>query len=251
MTARPQRFALAAVMVVAVLTAACSGGGSAKNAAQTLRITSPARGTSVQGNVVSLAFGVAGITLVKADGDTSGRTGHFHVFVDREPVAAGQVIPKEAGIVHSAENPLKLTGLSVGRHRLVVVLGDGTHRRVGSARTETTVTVDGPSVDATAPATSAAGQPVVLTVKVEGVTLIKADGDASGRTGHLHVFVDRDPTAAGQPIPKEAGIIHTTDTTIAVPDLAPGEHTLWVVLGNGNHVPFAPAVLDKVTVTVT
>ena len=91
---------------------------------------------------------------------------------------------------------------------------------------------------------------MVLTVKVEGVTLVKADGDTSGRTGHLHVFVDRDPTAAGQPIPKEAGVIHTTDTTISVPDLGPGEHTLWVVLGDGNHVPFAPAVLDKVTVTV-
>ena len=90
----------------------------------------------------------------------------------------------------------------------------------------------------------------MLTVKVEGVTLAKADGDTSGKTGHLHVFVDRDPTAAGQPIPKEAGVIHTTDTTISVPDLAPGEHTLWVVLGDGNHFPFAPAVLDKVTVTV-
>src|SRR5205814_912807 len=122
--------------------AACSSGGSGKKSAQTLRITGPAKGAAIKGNVVSLALGVGGISLVKADGDTSGRTGHLHVFVDRDPVRPGQVIPKDPGI------------------------------------------------------------------------------------------------------------IHTTDTTISVPPLAPGEHTLWVVLGDGNHVPFAPAVLDKVTVTV-
>ena len=249
MTARSIRVTVALV-ALALVAAACSSDGSGKKSAQTLRITSPAKGAAIKGNVVSLALGVGGISLVKADGDTSGRTGHLHVFVDRDPVAPGQVIPKEAGIVHSADNPVKLTGLSVGRHRLVVVLGDGAHRRIGSAVSETSVVVEGPSVDASAPATVPAGQPVVLTVKVEGATLAKADGDTSGRTGHLHVFVDRDPTPAGQPIPKEAGIIHTTDTTISVPDLAPGEHTLWVVLGDGNHVPFAPAVLDKVTVTV-
>ena len=249
MTARSIRVTVA-LTALALVAGACSSDGSREKAARTLRITSPTKGAAINGNVVSLALGVGCISLVKADGNTSGRTGHLHVFIDRDPVAPGQVIPKEAGIVHSADNPVKLTGLSVGRHRLVVVLGDGAHRRIGSVASETAVVVEGPSVDVSAPATVPAGQPVVLAVKVEGVTLVKADGDTSGRTGHLHVFVDRDPTAAGQPIPKEAGVIHTTDTTISVPDLGPGEHTLWVVLGDGNHVPFAPAVLDKVTVTV-
>ena len=190
------------------------------------------------------------MTIVKADGDTSGRTGHYHVFVDRDPVAAGAPIPKEAGIVHTTDDPVVLTGLAVGTHRIVVVYGDGTHARTGTIQTEVTVQVEGPSLDATAPATSPAGQPVVVEVKVEGLTIVKADGDTSGRTGHLHVFVNREPTPAGQAIPVEAGIIHTAETTISVPDLAPGVHTLWVVAGDGTHSPLNPRVMDKLTVTV-
>jgi len=51
--------------------------------------------------------------------------------------------------------------------------------------------------------------------------MVKADGDTSGRTGHLHLFVDREPTAAGQAIPVEAGIIHSAETRIEVTNLAP------------------------------
>jgi len=159
-------------------------------------------------------------------------------------------IPVEAGVVHTADNPVVLTGLSVGTHRLTAVLGDGVHGRLSTASAETTVTVEGPSIDASTPATSEAGQPVVLTVKVEGLTIVKADGDTSGTTGHLHVFVDRTPAPAGQAIPVEAGIIHTAETTIPVPDLAPGPHTLVVVAGDATHAPLEQRIMDKVTVTV-
>lgn len=224
---------------------------AAPSGAPSLSIVAPATGATVKGNVVSLDLASTGLTIVKADGDTSGRSGHYHVFIDRDPVAPGTAVPVEAGVVHSADDPVLLTGLAVGTHRLTAVLGDGVHGRLGSAAAETTVTVEGPSVDASTPATSPAGQPVVVTVKVEGLTIVKADGDASGATGHLHVFIDRDPTPAGQPIPVEAGIIHTAETTISVPDLAPGAHTLWVVAGDGTHSPLQPRVMDKVTVTVT
>ncbi len=216
-----------------------------------LSIVAPTAGTAVKGNVVALDMTSSGLTIVKADGDKSGKTGHYHVFIDRDPVAPGAVIPVEAGIVHSADDPMVLTGLGKGAHRLAVVVGDGAHARLGTAMAETTVNVEGPSVDASAPATSAAGQPVVLTVKVDGLSLVKADGDTSGATGHLHVFIDRDPTPAGQPIPVEAGIIHTTETTISVPDLAAGAHTFTVVAGDGTHSPLNPRVMDKVSVTVT
>ena len=113
------------------------------------------------------------------------------------------------------------------------------------------MTVQGPSVTATAPATVAAGDLVPVQVQVQGVALTPADGDASGRTGHLHLFVDRSPTPAGQPIPKEDGIIHTTETSVTLPPMAAGEHTVWVVVGNGAHVPLDPPVMAKVTFTVT
>lgn len=217
----------------------------------TLRIASPAPGTIVKGNVVTLDFEAKGISIVKADGDTSGETGHYHVFIDRDPVAPGETIPKEAGIVHATDDPLVLSGLSVGPHRLTAVYGDGAHTRLGRAVAETTVDVKGPSVDATVPATAVAGSPVKVEVKVEGLPLVKADGDTSGTTGHLHVLVDRAPVA-GQPIPVDpATIVHSASPSMDVPGLATGEHTLWVVAGNGAHVPLDPMVMDKVVVNVT
>lgn len=237
--------------VAALLLLAACGGEEAKPAGRSLKIVSPSSGAAVKGNVVDLDMAASGITIVKADGDTSGKTGHFHVFIDREPVAPGATIPKEPGIVHSASDPIQLTGLGVGDHTLTVVLGDGNHVRLGTAASKVAVRVEGPSVDASAPASATLGQPVAVTVAVQGVSIVKADGDSSGKTGHLHLFVDRDPTAAGQAIPKEAGIIHTTETTVTVPAFTTaGEHTIWVVLGDGNHTPFSPSVLDKVLVTV-
>lgn len=243
----------------ALLLAGCTGAqeetdettATSEASEATLSIIEPASGTTVEGNVVTLDIEGSGVEIVKADGDTSGRTGHYHVFIDRDPVAPGEVIGREAGIVHTTEDPIVLPGLSVGRHRLAVVYGDGTHQRLGDALDETNVEVKGPSIDATAPATVAEGQPVIVEVELVGFSLAKADGDTSGRTGHLHVFVDRPPTPAGQPIPVEPSIIHSAATSIEVPGLDTGEHALWVVAGDGTHVPLAPAVMDKVTVTVT
>lgn len=207
---------------------------------------------SVRGNVLTLAFVVRGIQIVPADGDTSGNTGHFHVFVDRDPVAAGVVIPREPGIIHSVDNPLRLTGLSVGPHTLVIVLGDGSHQRIEGVEVRHTVEVQGPAVQATVPATNPAGQPVKVEMKAEGVTIKAADGDTSGATGHFHVFIDRELTPPGQPIPKEAGIIHSAEGTVDLEGLAPGDHFIWVVLADGNHVPLVDGnAAHRVTFTIT
>jgi hypothetical protein len=218
-----------------------------------ISIVSVTPGTHIKGNSVSLELKVTGLDVVKADGDTSGKTGHIHAFIDREPVAAGAPIPKEPGIVHSADyHPLTLTGLSKGEHTITVVLGDGTHTRIGNAQDSTKVTIEGPTLDATAPATVPAGSPVRIDFKVDGVTIVKPDGDASGKTGHFHVFVDQPLPQAGTAIPKPAdgSIIHTADPFVEIANLAPGEHNFYVVLGDGNHMPIQPLVADKVTVTV-
>lgn len=250
--------ALSLIAMSALLAGAC-GDDDQPVSAPTATTTAPAQSAqpslafssplppTVKGNVVTIDLAATGVTIVKADGDTSGKTGHFHVFVDRDPTPSGQVIPREAGILHTADNPVKLTGLPIGSRRIVAVLGDGAHRRIGTGQAEGTVKVEGPSVQASA---SAQGKDVEVTAKVEGVQLVAADGDTSGSTGHLHLFVDREPTPLGQAIPREAGIVHTTDTTVSVPGLGAGEHTIWVVVGDGAHVPLNPLVGDKVTVTV-
>lgn len=243
---------LSKVIALGFVLTLVSGACAADRELPRADITAPTSGVQVRGNVLTLDLKATGIDIVKADGDTSGRTGHFHIFIDKKPVDVGQVIPKEPGIVHTADNPVKIYGLTTGKHNAVVVIGDGTHRRLGSASKTIHFTVKGPSVHASVPASNPAGQPVVVTVQVQGVQLVKANGDTSGKTGHLHLFIDRDPTPANESIPKPAdgSIIHTADTSIPVPNLAKGEHTIWVVLGNGAHEPWNPPVMDKITFTV-
>lgn len=98
--------------------------------------------TKVEGDTAVLTMKVGGVTIVAANGDTSGKSGHYHVFIDREPVKEGEVIPVEEGIVHSADNPIRVPGLSRGEHDIKVVLGDGNHTRIrGDLEADTMVTI--------------------------------------------------------------------------------------------------------------
>lgn len=235
------------VLMLVFAAAAC-----AQEPEQSMEIADPP--SSIDGNVVSMDANVEGVEIVKADGDTSAETGHFHIFIDRDPVAVGEVIPKEAGIVHTTDNPIKLYGLSVGDHTLTVVLGDGTHKRFGEDLEEqVTVDVKGPSVDGTAPATIKEGDELTVGLKAEGVEIVKADGERSEESGHFHVLVDPEaPPEAGAviPAPEENKIVHTTEGEASIGGLESGDHTLWVVLGDGQHYAFDPPVMDKLTVTV-
>jgi MYXO-CTERM domain-containing protein len=95
--------------------------------------------------------------------------------------------------------------------------------------------------------------PVNLTVAITGVTVKPASaGDPDAF--HYHIFIDVDPATVvqpGQPIPTgRADIIHTADLAVPLTDLAPGPHTVWVVLTRTDHVPLSPSVQDRVQFTV-
>jgi hypothetical protein len=67
------------------------------------------------------------------------------------------------------------------------------------------------------------------------------------------VLVDpKSPPKAGDVIgeAKEGEIYHSATDSVTVEGLDEGEHTIFVVLGNGKHAAFDPAVMDKLTVTV-
>lgn len=105
-----------------------------------------------------------------------------------------------------------------------------------------------------------------FTVKfgIEGMEL-KPAGDATPHSGHHHLLVDVDKAPAadqvlptslmpenGQPLPAGPQVLHfgkaQTETQLT---LAPGKHTLQLVLGDKFHVPFKPSVESKkITVTV-
>jgi hypothetical protein len=78
-------------------------------------------------------------------------------------------------------------------------------------------------------------------------------GIAFENSGHHHLLVDTDPPAdLSQPLPTSEHVIHfgkgQTETELK---LAPGKHTLQLVLGDQLHVPHNPPVMSKkVTIEV-
>lgn len=213
-------------------------------------ITSPPDGDVINGNTVELGLTYTGLDIVAANGDSSGKTGHFHVFIDRDPVAVGETIEKAPDIVHSTDSPILIMGLAPGEHRLTVVLGDGNHKRIGNTQDELKVTMAGPHIDASAPAEIAQGKTLTISVKTQGLTIVKTPEGEHPKSGHLHVFVDPPLPEYAKAIPADGKIIHSTSTSIEVKDLAVGEHVIYVVVGDGGHVPFRPLVADKITVKV-
>jgi len=213
----------------------------------TVEITSPSTGTSVKGNVVTLALKLDGLSVVAADGNTCGKSGHIHLFLDREPVAAGAAIPKEPGIVHTVDNPVRLTGLSVGKHDITVVLVDGALTRIGTAEDRVNLTVEGPSIDATAP--HGGGHGGSCADRLQG----DRRPDREGRRRRLrkdrpHPRPRRQAASRRRPaIPKpdDGSIIHTAESSVEIPNLAPGEHSFLIVLGDGVHRPIDPLVADN------
>ena len=72
-------------------------------------------------------------------------------------------------------------------------------------------------------------------------------GDTTPGSGHHHLLVDVDtPLEPGEPIPSDKNHLHfgggQTETRL---DLAAGEHTLQLVLGDAEHKLFKPPVMSK------
>ena len=71
-------------------------------------------------------------------------------------------------------------------------------------------------------------------------------------SGHHHLLIDTDVPALDRPIPSDFNHLHygagQTEAEIA---LAPGEHTLQLLLGDKDHIPHSPPVMSpRIRVTV-
>ncbi len=122
-----------------------------------------------------------------------------------------------------------------------------------------------PATDAPPPAPSAALEPrveivspsegdaldgpsVMVTLAAHGFAAVPA-GDTTPGSGHHHLFLDRDLSPAGEPIPAEAGhIVHigTGAAEYTFETAEPGEHRLIAVVGDAVHVPLQPLLTDTV-----
>jgi Domain of unknown function (DUF4399) len=72
-------------------------------------------------------------------------------------------------------------------------------------------------------------------------------GDDYPNSGHHHLLIDVDePLEPTEPIPHDRRHHHfAAGQTEALLELAPGKHTLQLVLGDANHFPFKPPVISK------
>lgn len=93
--------------------------------------------------------------------------------------------------------------------------------------------------------------PVKVVFGISGMGLAPA-GEKNDNAGHHHLLVNMDLANPGLPIPTDDKHLHfgKAQTETEVP-LAPGTHTLQLVLGDYLHIPFDPVIASpKITVNV-
>ena len=94
--------------------------------------------------------------------------------------------------------------------------------------------------------------PVLVQFGLRGMGIAPA-GVKFDNTGHHHLLIDTDaPADLSAPLPATDRIVHfgkgQTETVLT---LAPGRHTLQLLLADASHVPHQPPVIsNKVTITV-
>jgi hypothetical protein len=93
--------------------------------------------------------------------------------------------------------------------------------------------------------------PVKVVFGLEGMTLAPA-GDPTPNSGHHHLLVDVAAPDLALTIPKDAQHLHFGQgQSEAEVTLAPGQHTLQLLLGDTNHVPHNPPLISApITITV-
>lgn len=109
-----------------------------------------------------------------------------------------------------------------------------------------------PSVYIIEPANGATvSSPVIIKFGLKNFGVAPAGVDIEN-TGHHHLLIDTPLPDLTKPIAKDANHIHfgggQTETELT---LAPGKHTLQLLLGNGMHIPhIKPLQSETITITV-
>lgn len=93
--------------------------------------------------------------------------------------------------------------------------------------------------------------PIRIEFGIHGMTVVAA-GVAAAQSGHHHLLVDTDLPDLRLPVPADSNHIHFGDgSTSTELTLAPGEHTLQLLLADHAHIPHDPPVMSElITITV-
>jgi len=93
--------------------------------------------------------------------------------------------------------------------------------------------------------------PVKIEFGTEGMSVVAA-GVNEAHSGHHHVLIDTDLPDLSMPIPADENHVHFGDgRTSTELTLAPGQHTLQMLLGDYLHIPHDPPLMsERITITV-
>lgn len=93
--------------------------------------------------------------------------------------------------------------------------------------------------------------PVTVRFGLENMGVAPAGTPVEG-TGHHHLVIDAPLPPLDKPLPMDDKHVHFgKGQTETVLKLAPGKHTLQLVLGDASHIPHQPAVVsERISITV-
>jgi hypothetical protein len=210
----------------------------------------------------TIHFGAENIEISPAGTDKP-NSGHHHVLIDSPLPSLDAPIPSDPNHLHFGRGQSEgEIILPAGDHTLQLLLGDGAHFphdppvmsdvlhvHVDAASVEKARTPSPPNASvffvdlqdgATIPTKS------VVKFGIAGIGLAPAGTDSPG-TGHHHLIVDAPLPPLDREIPSDLNYMHfgraQTEATLT---LAPGPHTLQLLLGDYQHVPHDPPVMSKV-----
>ena len=203
-------------------------------------------------------MGAVGVA-VDPSGDVVPGSGHFHILVDTDFIAPGEIIPDDEQHLHYGDASLEteLT-LTPGEHILRLQFADGLHTALEGEEYRDTIVV---FVEEDAPDQAVAffepldgtivASPFEVVMAATGL-VVEPSGEVNQGAGHFHILVNTDFTPTGEVIPDDEQHLHygKGQTTVSL-DLEPGEHTLRLQFADGLHTALdGEEYRDTITVVV-
>ena len=226
-------------------------------AGQSVAFFDPLDGTTVTSpfEVVMTATGL----VIEPSGEVNDDSGHFHILVDTDFIAAGEIIPTDEVHLHYGQGQTSVSlELEPGEHTLRLQFADGLHTALDGEQYRDTITVfveagdESPSVRFEQPADGATvTSPFEVVMAATGLT-VEPSGEVNEGAGHFHILVDTDFTPVGEVIPTDEQNLHYGQgQTSATLELEPGEYTLRLQFADGLHTALeGDQYRDAITVIV-
>jgi hypothetical protein len=254
-------WSVTAIVVIGLAVAGATFGQAAAQstpaASAPVRIIWPIPGAEVVGRDVSVSWQAPGLRIVPAAAAENPTDLHAHFIVDGAYEAVeGAPVPQQCGVLHTAANPAVLTNLPPGEHTVEFVIADPGHIPVpGLDRPSVTFTVaENPdAIRITSPENCEAvtGPDVEIAWEAPDLSIVPATEAQNETDLHAHFIVDNAyEVVAGAPIPVQDGVIHTAANPVTIEGLAPGEHTIQLVVGDPGHIPVPGLARPQVTLIV-